>query len=376
MIIYILGMLYYQRQQNQNQFCKSKVLLTSHFSYWLTQQEASYVNNSIIDCNLDYQLIPLSDIGLESIDIIQQLKTGQKTTKRKTSRSPNLSKKRKPIHRDNLSQITQSIEPIQSDLPIELNSPTKLAQPKKPIESSQIPPPMKSSQEDNQKKFEAFLKKGMKIQENLFKKNKPKKPKSKMSLAKREEREAVIKMGHDYIQKVSENAGESGTLLRKSEMAKLYRVFSILIDMKSDIRNRTNEKRKKLSERREELFLRIKQLTLDQVREIAKILHPMNNDDKVYINVTQITKKNVTLIEKTIKAYEEENKKLPNLLTFEQLTKQKEPVKYDPIDILNDSLSSSLSDSSDTSSIDSAKSKKINELKEIMKDVPDDKKKD
>lgn len=377
-------MLYINSEQIK--FFKSKMMLRSEITYLLTEKEAIYINNNMhYYCN--YELIPSSDITFQHRKMNKLIKPCKFILKNK--QPPISMTPKQNIQNELIQQPQHIIEPIEQIQSIQSYQPIQLTKKKKISESPLMPPTNLSSQVENQRKFEEILKKGIKYQESLEKKKKKEKPKSKtkqkMNPAKTEEQKVVIKMANDFIQQATGKFDDSGDggLLRKSELERIYKAFCILIDMKSDKRNRKREKKKKISERREELFIKIKKLTLDQVREIAKILQPMNDNDTLYINVNQITSKNVNLIEKSIKAFGEDNKKVANLVTYEQLTnqiekeKEKDIVKFEPIDIINDSLSSSLSDSdSDSNSIDSEKSKKINALKDIMKEPFNEKKKD
>ena len=110
--------------------------------------------------------------------------------------------------------------------------------------------------------------------------------------------------------------------------------------------------KKPFSQKREELFNRIKQLSKNQVLEIAQLLNINNVAGAKTLIIEDIKKKNYSTIRKKVEEFEKINKNNPNFKSFEEYEKEIENKKkeeqriiQDNNLILNDSqISESLSD--------------------------------
>ncbi len=110
--------------------------------------------------------------------------------------------------------------------------------------------------------------------------------------------------------------------------------------------------KKPFSQKREELFNRIKMLSKNQVLEIAQLLNINNVAGAKTLIIEDIKKKNYSTIRKKVEEFEKINKNNPNFKSFEEYEKEienkkkeEERIIQDNNLILNDSqISESLSD--------------------------------
>ena len=198
------------------------------------------------------------------------------------------------------------------------------------------------------------------------------KKKEKLLNKKREIKEKKIddyeKLSKQFIKKWKEEN-------EKKEMDELFEKFNFksdenglchlpitvgqLINMFNAKKNKINTLsddviriKKPFSQKREELFNRIKQLSKNQVLEIAQLLNINNVAGAKTLIIEDIKKKNYSTIRKKVEEFEKINKNNPNFKSFEEYEKEIENKKkeeqriiQDNNLILNDSqISESLSD--------------------------------
>ena len=209
---------------------------------------------------------------------------------------------------------------------------------------------IKEREKEIEKKEKQLLNKKRKFKEKkVEKKNFEKISKKFVKKMKKENEKKEI---DEFCKKYKIKSDKNGLCCLPIKVGELKKTYNIMIKKINTLMDDKIRIKKPFSEKKKELFKRIKLLSRNQIIEIIQLLN-INKDDGVeFLTIDDIKKKNYGLLKKRIEEFEKINKNAPNFISFEEFEKENENKKkkiqksiHDNNIILNDSqISESISD--------------------------------